>query len=92
VGTTSLKVDLGNLMAHQTFIVVEHLSAPVILGCDFMTKQGLVMDFEQATFHSKESPDLEGRLQLQMTCMLALGGGISTSSASQGRGRRSSRP
>ena len=55
VGTTSLKVDLGNLMAHQTFIVVEHLSALVILGCDFMTKQGLVMDFEQATFHSKVS-------------------------------------
>ena len=54
VGTTSLKVDLGNLMAHQT-IVVEHLSALVILGCDFMTKQGLVMDFEQATFHSKVS-------------------------------------
>ena len=72
VGTTSLKVDLGNLMDHQTFIVVEHLSAPVILGCDFMTKQGLVMDFEQATFHSKESPDHEGRLQLQMACMLAL--------------------
>ena len=46
VGTTSLKVNLGNLTALQTFIVVEHLSAPVILGCDFLTKQGLVMDFE----------------------------------------------
>ena len=65
VGTTSLKVNLGNLTAHQTFIVVEHLSAPVILGCDFLTKQGLVMDFEQGTFHSKESPDRGGRLKLQ---------------------------
>ena len=46
--------------------MVEHLSAPVILGCDFMTKQGLVMDFEQVTFHSKESPDHEGRLQLHI--------------------------
>ena len=72
VGTTSLKVNLGNLTAHQTFIVEEHLSAPVILGCDFLTKQGLVMDFEQGTFHSKEYPDRGGRLQLQTMCMLAL--------------------
>ena len=56
------------MMAHQTFIVVEYLSA----RSSWDVKQELVIDLEQGTFHSKESPDQEGRLQLQMACMLAL--------------------
>jgi len=51
VGVTTMKVQLNNLEATQTFVVVERLSALVILGCDFLTMHGLVLDFERGTFH-----------------------------------------
>ena len=45
MGVTTIKVQLNNLEA-TTFVVLERLSAPVILGCDFLTRYGLVLDFE----------------------------------------------
>ena len=71
VGLATMKVGLPNLTAHQTFVVVENLSAPAILGCDFLTRHGLIMDFEKGTFHTQGQ---EGRLSLKTTnsCMLVL--------------------
>ena len=76
VGLTTMKVQLPNLTTHQTFVVVERLSAPAILGCDFLTRHGLIIDFEKGTFHSKESTAKEGKLSLQTanSCMLVLDG------------------
>ena len=43
LGTTTLRVNLGNLEADQSFTVVENLSAPAILGCDFLKRVGIVI-------------------------------------------------
>ena len=71
VGLATMKVGLPNLTTHQTFVVVENLSAPAILGCDFLTRHGLIMDFEKGTFHTQGKG---GRLSLKTTnsCMLVL--------------------
>ena len=76
VGLTTMEVCLPSLTTRQTFVVVEHLSAPAILGCDFLTRHGLIMDFEKGTFHSRGSMTQEGRLSLRATnsCMLVLDG------------------
>ena len=76
VGLTTMEVCLPSLTTRQTFVVVEHLSAPAILGCDFLTRHGLIIDFEKGTFHSRGSMTQEGRLSLRATnsCMLVLDG------------------
>ena len=38
-----MTVILGDFSAEQSFIVVEHLSTPVILGCDYLTDNGFVL-------------------------------------------------
>ena len=37
--------------------MVEHLSMPVILGCDYLTNNGFVLNFKQKTFYRAEYPD-----------------------------------
>ena len=44
LGTSSATVALGEFSASHSFLVVEELSVPVIMGCDFMSKHGLVLD------------------------------------------------
>ena len=52
-GTSVMAVVLDNLQVDHTFIVLETLSTPVILGCDFLIKHSLIMDFsQQAVYHS----------------------------------------
>ena len=36
IGTVEMKVRLGGMEASQAFVVVDKLSAPAILGCDFL--------------------------------------------------------
>ena len=57
-----MTVTLGDFSVKQSFIVVEHLSTPVVLGCDFLTNNGIVLHFKHGTFHRAEDPDQ--RLQL----------------------------
>ena len=63
-GVTTMRVQIPNLTTTQKFVVVERLSAPAILGCDFLTKHGLIIDFDKGTFSSRKSPTKEGKLSL----------------------------
>ena len=65
VGLTTMRVELNSLVATQTFVVVERLSAPAILGCDFLTQHGLILDFGQGTFHQGDPQSVGGNLSLQ---------------------------
>ena len=74
-GVTTMRVQIPNLTTTQKFVVVERLSAPAILGCDFLTKHGLIIDFDKGTFSSRKSPTKEGKLSLGTsppTCNLIL--------------------
>ena len=52
-GITTAPVILNGLNTPHSFIVVDNLSAPVILGCDFLFKHmhGMTLDFGKGTFH-----------------------------------------
>lgn len=67
LGTIIMKVNLGNLVTDQSFTVVENLSAPAILGCDFLTKVGMIIDFQRGMFKSCQFPMLQGQLNLLPT-------------------------
>ena len=58
-------VGLGKFLARHMFVVVDHLSIPVILGCDFLINHGYVLDFKRCTSHRAQNP--EGVLQLLPT-------------------------
>ena len=51
-----MTVALGDFSVKQSFLVVEHLSTPVILGCDYLTTNGFILNFKQGTFHRAENP------------------------------------
>lgn len=73
-GLTSLEITTHpNHFTQQTSIVVERLSAPAILGCDFL-RYGMIIDFAKGPFCSRESMPLEGRLNLPAArpCMFVL--------------------
>ena len=54
--------DTGRSLNQQGFTIVEHLSAPVILGCDFLTKHGFLLNFASGTFHAQNTSSLKGEL------------------------------
>ena len=41
-----MRVTLGDFSVKESFIVVEHLLTPVILGCDYLTDNGFVLHFK----------------------------------------------
>ena len=73
LGTTTAKLDLEIMTVNHTLIVVEKLSTPVILGCDFLTKHGIILDFNTGTFNTATSAQ-EGKIHLSSThsCMSVL--------------------
>ena len=56
-GVATMTVGLGQFSTSHKFVVVNHLSTPVILGCDFLFNHGYVLDFDRCTFHRTEVPD-----------------------------------
>ena len=50
-GIAPAPVILNGLNTPHSFIVMDNLSAPVILGCDFLFKHGMTLDFGNGTFH-----------------------------------------
>ena len=68
LGKSPMTVSLGEFSANHTFIAVEQLSVPVILGCDFLSQYGLILDIQGGTVYQSGSPDF--RLQLELTCVV----------------------
>ena len=58
VGTITAHITLNDLDTPHTFIVVDSLSSPVILGCDFLLKHHVTLNFGNGTFHC-ESPSAQ---------------------------------
>ena len=63
-GTLVMAVILGNLQVNHKFIVLDTLSTPVILGCDFLTKHNLIVDFSQQTVHQPNNPSFKLNMPL----------------------------
>ena len=63
-GTTTLTVTLGTFSTEHLFVVVEHLSVPAILGCDFLREHGFVLNFETGTYYRANTPTQVWPLQL----------------------------
>ena len=57
-----MTVTLGDFSVEQSFIVVENLSTPVILGCDYLTDNGFVLHFKLGTCHRAETPNQKLKL------------------------------
>ena len=55
-GAITMTVTLGDFSAKQSFLVLDHLSTPVILGCDYLTTNGFILNFQQGTFYRAENP------------------------------------
>ena len=51
-----MAVTLGRLQVDHKFIVLDTLSTTVILGCDFLTKHNLIMDFSQQAVRHSNNP------------------------------------
>jgi len=64
LGTLTTTVDLRIHKASHNFIVVKELSVPAILGCDFLSKHRVILDFEQGVFQTKHTSQI-GALLLQ---------------------------
>ena len=56
LGTLVMKVSVGGIQTDHIFTIVEHLLVPVILGCDFFTRHGIVIDFDCCTFSCSQNP------------------------------------
>ena len=54
--TIVMAVILGSLQVDHKFIVLDTLSTPVILGCDFLTKHNHIMDFSQQAVRHSNNP------------------------------------
>ena len=71
-GTTTVPVILNSLDTPHPFIVVDHLSAPVILGCDFLSKHGVTLDFREGTFHCGHPKTQPEQFEIQGGCLSML--------------------
>ena len=56
-GVAIMTIGLGKFSTEHKFVVVDHLSTPVILGFDFLTRHGYVLDFKQYTFYRSQNPE-----------------------------------
>ena len=54
MGITETDVVLGDFQTTHTFVTVDSLSTPVILGYDFLTKHGLIIDFDNLTVRTSD--------------------------------------
>ena len=61
-GTAKVNVCLGTLHTSHSFMVLSELSSMVILGCDFLTKHNLVIDFSQGVAYSSTTPNFQLKL------------------------------
>ena len=76
IGTIVMRLVAFKLITRSLSLLVDHLSAPVILGCDFLTKHSVEVDFAQCTFSGTKNPRVCGKLMLSCinSCMLVING------------------
>ena len=55
-GTAKANVCLGTLHTSHSFMVLNELSSMAILGCDFLMKHNMVIDFSQNVAYSFTTP------------------------------------
>ena len=67
LGTSRMTVSLGKLSTNHTFIVVKQLSVPVILGCDFISDQALILDLQRGVVYQSGSSGSKLDLELPKT-------------------------
>jgi len=67
LGTSLMTVTLGELSVDHTFLVVDQLSIPVILGCDFMSQHGFVLDIKGRIVYQSDNPARKLPLDSRMT-------------------------
>ena len=74
VPTLVMKISVGGVQTNHIFVVVDSLSVPIILGCDFLTRHDVVIDFDHCTFNCSKNPKVCGKLILSATdsCMLVI--------------------
>ena len=61
-GTAKTNVCLGTLHTSHSFMVLNELSSMTILGCDFLMKHNLVIDFSQGVAYSSTTPNFQLKL------------------------------
>ena len=64
IGTIEMKVKLGGMETSQALVVVDKLSTPAILGCNFLKRFHVFINFGRSTFGSSKFPDLKDQLLL----------------------------
>ena len=57
-GATTVIVTLGDYYIKQSFLVVERLSTPVILACNYLTTNKFILNFKLGTFDRAENLQL----------------------------------
>ena len=74
MGSANMRINLGDTEISQDFVVVDKLSAPAILGCNFLKKYNILIDFGHGTFSSRQYPNLQGQLLFRQVhlCTLVL--------------------
>ena len=71
-GITNASVILNGLHTPHSFIVVVNLSASVILGCDFLFKHGMTLDFGNGTFQCNHQGAKPEKFESQKKCLSML--------------------
>ena len=61
--TDKKNIRSGTLYTSHSFMVLNEMSSTVILGCDFLMKYNLVIDFSQGIAYSSKTPTLQLRAQ-----------------------------
>jgi len=57
-----MSVCLGNLKVDHSFTILDDLSTPVILGCDFLIQNNVIIDFGKATAYCTTDPSFQLKL------------------------------
>ena len=67
-------VKIGDLELVHDFVVVENLVSPVILGVDFLHKNGLVLDFSSlpVTVHTSDSAQVISHYPIIPECIVSI--------------------
>ena len=68
-GITTAPVIVNGLNTPYNFTVVDNLSASLILGCDFLFKHGMTLDFGNGTFQCNHHDAKPEEFESQRKCL-----------------------